>query len=199
MSVSSRSPTVSGRRAPDSEAAVSNSAGAGLPTTTSGSRSSAVRSTATSEPLPGNGPRGLGSVRSVLVAIHRAPARTASAASARIAQPTSGPYPCTTATGPSANPSTGVSPASRTSARSASAPTTSTGEPAGSSRASMVADAPAEVRTSPTVAGTPMPESSAATSAARREALFVAYATATPSARNRSTASEAPAIGLSIR
>jgi hypothetical protein len=90
MSVSSR-PTASGRCDFDSDAAVSKSAGAGLPTTTSGSRFSAVRSTDTREPLPGSGPRGLGRVRSVFVAIHSAPARTASDASARIFQPTSGP------------------------------------------------------------------------------------------------------------
>jgi hypothetical protein len=63
----------------------------------------------------------------------------------------------------------------------------------------MVADAADEVSTSSAVADTPMPESSAATSALRRDALFVAYATAVPSDRNRSTASAAPAIGLSIR
>jgi hypothetical protein len=91
MSVSRRSPTTIGRRASACDAAVVNNAGWGLPTTMSGSRSSAVRSTATSEPLPGNGPRALGSVRSLFVAIQYAPARTDSEASARIFQPTSGP------------------------------------------------------------------------------------------------------------
>jgi hypothetical protein len=99
----------------------------------------------------------------------------------------------------SSNVSTGASPTSRTSARSASAPTTSTGAPAGNRSASSVADAPAEVSTSPGVAATPIPDSSAATSAARREALFVANATGVPSARSRSTVSAAPGIGLSIR
>ena len=158
-----------------------------------------MRSTATSEPLPGNGPRGLGRVRSVLVAYQAAPARTARAASASSFQPTSGPKPCTTATGLSSSWPTGVSPASRTSARSASAPTTSTGAPAGKRSASSAAAAPAEVSTSAGVAGTPMPESSAATSAARREALLVAYATEVPADRSSSTASAAPGIGLSIR
>jgi hypothetical protein len=44
-----------------------------------------------------------------------------------------------------------------------------------------------------------MPVSSDATSAARREALFVAYAIVVASARSLSTASAAPGIGLSIR
>lgn len=63
----------------------------------------------------------------------------------------------------------------------------------------MAAAAPAEVSTSSAAADTPMPVSRAATSAARRDALFVAYATAVPAARSRSTASAAPSIGLSIR
>jgi hypothetical protein len=44
-----------------------------------------------------------------------------------------------------------------------------------------------------------MPVSRAATSGARRDALLVAYAIAVPAERSRSTASAAPAIGLSIR
>jgi hypothetical protein len=63
----------------------------------------------------------------------------------------------------------------------------------------MVAAAPAEVSTSPSVAETPIPVSRAATSGARREALFVAYAIAVPAERSRSTAAAAPSIGLSIR
>ena len=56
-------------------AATSNSAGSGLPTTTSGRRPpSAVVSAATRLPFPGSGPRGDGSVASVFVATQRAPA-----------------------------------------------------------------------------------------------------------------------------
>src|SRR5262249_57140187 len=114
MSVSRRSPTTSGRPAPAREAAVVKSAGAGLPTIESGWRSSAVASTATSDPLPGNGPRGDGSVRSAFVAIHEAPARIATQPSASCAQPTSGEYPCTTAAGSADASATGVRPTAET-------------------------------------------------------------------------------------
>ena len=112
----------------------------------------------------------------VFVATHIAPARIASAASASSVQPTCGPYPCTTAAGRSVALATGRNPTSRISVRNASAPTTSTGEPAGNRWASRVADACAEVSTSDSSASIPIPRSRVATSAARREALFVAYA-----------------------
>ena len=66
-----------------------------------------MRSAATSEPLPGSSPRSDGSVLSMLVATHTAPARIARPASARSAQPIDGEYPCTTATGPSSKLRTG--------------------------------------------------------------------------------------------
>ena len=66
-----------------------NSVGAGLPATC-GSASVAVRSAATIEPFPGSSPRSDGSVLSTLAATHSAPARMASAASARSDQPVSG-------------------------------------------------------------------------------------------------------------
>ena len=67
----------------------------------------AARSAATIDPLPGSRPRSDGSVRSTFAATHSAPARIASAASARSAQPVSGEWPCTTATGSSENSRTG--------------------------------------------------------------------------------------------
>ena len=71
-----------------------NSAGSGLPTTTSGAR----RRARCAAPRPASRCRATdraadGSVRSVLVATHCAPARIASDASARSAQPTSRPVP----------------------------------------------------------------------------------------------------------
>ena len=156
MSVSSRSPTTRACEAPRCCAATWNRAGSGLPTTTSGRRPPrAVVSAATMLPLPGTGPRVDGIVASVLVAIHREPARSATHASARSAQPTVGPYPCTTTTGPSAAPATGVRPTARISSRSDGEPTTSTGAPGGNSPASISAAAAAEVSTSSSRAGTP--------------------------------------------
>ncbi len=81
MSVSSRSPTISGERAPARRTDSSCSARSGLPATR-GTAPVAVRSIATSEPLPGSRPRSVGTEASVLLATHSAPAWIASAASA---------------------------------------------------------------------------------------------------------------------
>ncbi len=81
MSVSSRSPTTSGRRAPERATASECSGGSGLPATT-GFVPVAVTMTCTRDPLPGWMPRAVGSVASTLEATYQAPARTASPASA---------------------------------------------------------------------------------------------------------------------
>ena len=195
MSVSSRSPTTNGRLAWVRWAARSNSVGAGFPTTSSGCRSSAVARAATREPLPGNGPRTDGRVRSAFVATHSAPARTATHASASSGQPTRGPYPWTTASGLSSALSTTVSPTPVASVRNASVPTTSTFPPGGSRSASRAAAACGEVSTSSARAGTPSPVSSSATSSGRRAALFVAYTNGVARSRSRLTASTAPGTG----
>ena len=135
MSVSSRSPTTIGSRAPlrctDSRCI----AGSGLPVTC-GSAPVAARTTPTSAPLPGSDPRTDGIVRSRFVATHQAPRRTATAASASSRQPTSAPYPCTTAAGSSSALATTLKPRAAASRCSPSPPTTSTGAPAGSRSAS---------------------------------------------------------------
>src|SRR5262249_19694987 len=146
-------------------------------------------------PLPGSGPRGEGMVASALVAIHRAPARIATQASASSAQPTAGPYPCTTATGRAAASVTTRSPTARTSSLSAAAPTTSTGDAGGGSAASTPAAARADVTISSGSAGTPISVSSSATSAGVRDALFVAKAIDTPARTVAVTAAGAPATG----
>ena len=56
-----------------------------------------TRTAATSAPLPGSSPRSVGSVTSTLHATHNAPARIATAASARSRQPMSGEKPWITA------------------------------------------------------------------------------------------------------
>jgi hypothetical protein len=85
-----------------------------------------------------------------------------------------------------------VSPTASSSARSAGAPTDSTGAPLGRSAASSSAAAWADVTTSVAVAGTPRPSSRSATSAARRDALFVTYATGVPLATTARIAGGAP-------
>ena len=139
-------------------AASRNSAGSGLPTTTSGLAGPApCDSAATRLPLPGNGPRGDGMVASVLVATHRAPARIGHAAPRRAGP--NRPRDRTPAPPPAGarrpgRPRSARPPRSRP--RSAGAPTTSTGEPAGRSAASSSAAACAEVSTSSSRAGTPI-------------------------------------------
>ena len=76
MSVSRRSPTTRGRLLPIAAAASVNATGSGLPAT-AGSTPVAVRTAATSVPFPGAIPRGVGMVRSPLVATHQAPPLTA--------------------------------------------------------------------------------------------------------------------------
>ena len=151
MSVSRRSPTTSGADAPTRRAAVCISAGAGLPATCGSSRV-AVRRTATSDPLPGSGPRSLGSVGSTLHATHTAPARNAMHASASVAYRSWGSRPWTTAVAPAAV-SVGVSPTAEISATSAAVPTTSTFAPSGSCSASSAAAAWELVATSSASAG----------------------------------------------
>jgi hypothetical protein len=124
------------------------------------------------DPLPGNGPRSVGSVGSRLQATHTAPARSATVASASNRQPVSGLCPCTTATARSAR-SVVLRPTAVSSAASAAVPTTSTGEPGGSCRASIAAAACELVTTSSVVAGKPSSARWAATSAGAREALLV--------------------------
>ena len=90
MSVSSRSPTTSGVRAPVRRTHSACMAGSGLPVI-SGACPVTALTTPTIAPLPGSGPRGEGMVASALVATCRAPLRTATTASASCAQPTSRP------------------------------------------------------------------------------------------------------------
>ncbi|CKR58234.1 Uncharacterised protein [Mycobacterium tuberculosis] len=131
MSVSSRSPTTSAaRKSPRATASVIK-AGAGLPATR-GSMPVAVRSAATMDPLPGSRPRSVGKVGSTLAATHRAPARMASAASARSDHPVVIERPCTTASGRSSKRRTGRNPTAATSLANASVPTMSTRAPGAS-------------------------------------------------------------------
>ena len=85
MSVSRRSPTTIGVRAPDRSTLSRCMVGSGLPVDT-GTTPVAWRSAATSEPLPGSGPRGDGTVGSRLVATQSAPRLIAIAPSASSAQ-----------------------------------------------------------------------------------------------------------------
>ena len=80
MSVSSRSPTTSGCRAPVRATASACSGGSGLPATTG---CCPVEATITwhSAPLPGCRPRPVGMVASAFEATYQAPAATASAPS----------------------------------------------------------------------------------------------------------------------
>ncbi|TWJ16410.1 hypothetical protein LX16_2141 [Stackebrandtia albiflava] len=196
MSVSQRSPTTSGRRAPACSAAWRNISGPGLPATRSGDRPTAAATTDTREPLPGSSPRGDGIVRSGLVAAHSAPSRTATAASASCSHPIPGPKPCTTAaTAVDSAGHTGRSPTDEISAANAEVPTTMTLLPEGRRSRSNTATVCAEVRTSSGSAGTPRSESSAATSVALRDALFVTKTGGTPAARSDSMASGACRIG----
>ena len=90
MSVSSRSPTTIGRRAPLRCTDSRCMAGSGLPVAV-GVTPVVARTTPTSAPLPGSGPRADGTVESRLVATYQAPRRIATVASARSLQPTFGP------------------------------------------------------------------------------------------------------------
>ncbi len=83
MSVSSRSPTTSGRRAPVRATASACKGGSGFPAI-SGARPVAVAITWMRDPLPGCLPRGVGSVESAFEAMNRAPAATARPPSASI-------------------------------------------------------------------------------------------------------------------
>lgn len=97
MSVSSRSPTTSGRSAPVRSTVSRCMGGNGLPATC-GVAPVAILTTSTAAPLPGAMPRPLGMVRSVFEANHGTPRATAYAASANRPQGMSGPpYPCATA------------------------------------------------------------------------------------------------------
>ncbi len=85
----------------------------------------------------------------------------------------SGAKPWTTAAGLSVAVETGTRPRSLTAMRSAVEPSTRTFDPGGRWSASSRAAACAEVTTSASVAGAPMPVSRAATAAGVREALLV--------------------------
>src|SRR5882762_8229480 len=89
ISVSNRSPTTNGLRAPDRSTVSRCIVGSGFPVDT-GVAPVAWRRAATNDPLPGNGPRGDGTVASRLVAIHGKPRRIATAPSANIRQSVSG-------------------------------------------------------------------------------------------------------------
>ena len=90
MSVSSRSPTISGR-SPAAPAHVSSSSGRdGLPATT-GSTPVNRRSISTCTPCPGATPNAVGIVMSVLLATHHSPSRIRTAARMMSRQGTSGP------------------------------------------------------------------------------------------------------------
>ena len=82
MSVSMRSPTKTGRPAPERRSASSMSGRNGLPTT-SGSWSTVLRTAWIAAPAPGTRPCSVGRVESVLVANHRAPRWMAIAAWSR--------------------------------------------------------------------------------------------------------------------
>src|SRR5699024_4319025 len=122
---SNRSPTTNGRCQPAEVAASNSEAACGLPATV-GCTPVDVHNTAAIAPLPGNSPRSLGSVASVLHTNHHAPSRTATHASASSRQPVSGSCPCTTAATPCAACRTGRRPTSPTIPARASVPSTST-------------------------------------------------------------------------
>ncbi len=90
MSVSSRSPTISGRCAPVRAIVSSSSGRAGLPAT-SGSTPVKSRSIRTITPWPGAMPNAVGIVPSVLLATQGSPSRTRTAARITSRQTTSGP------------------------------------------------------------------------------------------------------------
>ena len=79
MSVSSRSPTISGRSPPTRRTVSSSSGRCGLPAT-SGSTPLNELSVSTSTPCPGATPYSVGNVRSVLLATHGRPSRMRTAA-----------------------------------------------------------------------------------------------------------------------
>ena len=112
MSVSSRSPTTMGARAPERSTLSACMLGSGLPVA-AGVLPVALRSAATSDPLPGSAPRVDGTVASRLVASQNAPCVIATIASARCRQVMSGKNPCTTAAGRSSALVTGRRPRSR--------------------------------------------------------------------------------------
>src|SRR5947209_3897179 len=195
MSVSNRSPTTRGARKSPRATASCSSRGAGLPATR-GSAPVAARSAATNDPFPGSRPRSVGRVGSTLAATHSAPARMASAASARSGQPMVVDSPCTTATGSSSYRRTGRSPTAATSSASASVPTIRTRDSGGNWSASSRAALWALVTTSVPVAVKPRSRRCDATSSALREALLVTY-----SLRLLTSSSEwtAPSVGWAPR
>ena len=146
MSVSSRSPTTSGRSTPWWRAAVVNSGASGFPAT-SGTRPVAAPTAATSVPLPGAIPRACGIERSVLVATQSAPRPTANAASARSFHPSEGSKPWITASGVSSAEETICRPAASTAAASVALPVTRTLAPGSTLEASSSAPAWAEPKT----------------------------------------------------
>ncbi len=172
-----------GRWAPVRSTAVASSAGSGLPATR-GVTPVVRATTSTNAPLPGAGPRAVGSVLSTFVATQGRPRRTATHASSSIAHDSSGEKPCTTATGSASTRSTGVSPTARTASRSPSAPTTSTRAAPGTSAASNRAAAWALVTTSSSRASIASDVRCRATWPGVREALLVTKATHAPRRRS---------------
>src|SRR5699024_5246530 len=193
ISVSNRSPTTNGRCQPAEVAASNSEAACGLPATV-GCTPVAVRNTAAIAPLPGNSPRSLGSVASVLHTNHHAPSRTATHASASSRQPVSGSCPCTTAATPCAACRTGRRPTSPTIPARASVPSTSTFAAGANRCASNCAAAYELVYTSCVSAAKPAFRSLATTSSAVRAALLVTNRTTSPRSRTRATAAGAPSI-----
>ena len=201
MSVSSRSPTTSGRVAPSRAAAAWNSPGSGLPTTTSARRSSAVRQHRHQGTVAGQrsararqGPVGVGGDP-----VGARPHRDTRLGELRPAdlRPVALHDRDRLVVGAGHRAQADArAPRSRSAARPRPAP----GRPARSRSASSAAAAPAEVSTSSGAAATPMPRQQrgdlrrAAGGVVRRERHRLC-----PDSRSAATASTAPGIGRSIR
>src|SRR6266704_4010498 len=104
----------------------------------------------------------------------------------------SGAYPWTTATGRSAATDTGRSLRSRSASLSATAPATSTGDPAGNRLAISVAAAWEEVTTSAALVAIPSLPRCSAIADGDLDALFVTNASRRPALRAAASAATAP-------
>src|SRR6218665_264602 len=197
MSVSSRSPLMSGVLTTKRLHASTKIGVSGFPAT-SGIRSAAVCTADTSVPLPGAIPPATGIVQSIFVTIHGIPGRpdassqrSANAASAKSRHPTSGANPCTTASGCSVAERTTTYPSRSSSVTILSPPTTSTRGGAATCSASNRMAACGEVTTCSGATSNPNSRRCAATVLSLREALLVIYPTGirTATFRRLSTAS----------
>ncbi len=173
MSVSMRSPTMSGRVAPVRRSASSNKACSGLPATATGSAPVARRTVSTNEPLPGAVPRSEGNVWSGC-------SRTTSSRPGWHSWPRPGSAsrrpgwkPCTTATGSSSADAHSAVPRTPAEPSGPGPPTTRTALPGGTDSATIRAMASPAVTTSAAPTPTPKTGICSATSTAVREALFV--------------------------